>query len=64
MRDVLDMPAQEIGQVFEQWNNGVLNSYLMISADILQQEDVVTGKPFVDVVLDKATERHGIVDSS
>ncbi|MFA1567654.1 NADP-dependent phosphogluconate dehydrogenase [Vibrio tasmaniensis 1F-187] len=58
MRDVLEMPAQEIGQVFEQWNNGVLNSYLMeISADILQHEDVVTGKPFVEVVLDKAGQK-------
>ncbi len=58
MRDVLEMPAQEIGQVFEQWNNGVLNSYLMeISADILQQEDLATGKPFVDVVLDKAGQK-------
>ncbi|MFA0570111.1 NADP-dependent phosphogluconate dehydrogenase [Vibrio gallaecicus] len=58
MRDVLEMPAQEIGQVFEQWNNGVLNSYLMeISADILQQEDAATGKPFVEVVLDKAGQK-------
>ncbi|WKY60400.1 NADP-dependent phosphogluconate dehydrogenase [Vibrio sp. SNU_ST1] len=58
MRDVLQMPAQEIGQVFEQWNKGVLNSYLMeISADILQQDDVVTGKPFVEVVLDKAGQK-------
>ncbi|NOH95688.1 NADP-dependent phosphogluconate dehydrogenase [Vibrio sp. 99-70-13A1] len=58
MRDVLEMPAQEIGQVFEQWNNGVLNSYLMeISADILQHEDDATGKPFVEVVLDKAGQK-------
>ncbi|MEZ9231429.1 NADP-dependent phosphogluconate dehydrogenase [Vibrio amylolyticus] len=58
MRDVLEMPAKEIGLVFEQWNKGVLKSYLIeISADILQQQDPITGKPFVEVVLDKAGQK-------
>ncbi|WP_394246054.1 NADP-dependent phosphogluconate dehydrogenase [Vibrio profundi] len=58
MRDVLEMPAKEIGEVFAQWDQGVLNSYLMeISADILQQDDPQTGKPFVEVVLDKAGQK-------
>lgn len=58
MSQVLDMPAQEIGQVFESWNQGVLNSYLMeISAEILQTSDPVTSKPFVEVVLDKAGQK-------
>lgn len=58
MSTVLSMSAQQIGQIFEQWNRGVLNSYLMeISADILQTLDPVTGKPFVEVVLDKAGQK-------
>ncbi len=58
MSDVLNMSAQEIGEVFEKWNQGVLNSYLMeISADILKTLDPVTQKPFVEVVLDKAGQK-------
>ncbi|MFM2587885.1 NADP-dependent phosphogluconate dehydrogenase [Vibrio sp. TBV020] len=58
MSDVLAMSANEIGEVFEQWNQGVLNSYLMeISADILKTLDPVTEKPFVEVVLDKAGQK-------
>ncbi|KOO15271.1 6-phosphogluconate dehydrogenase [Vibrio xuii] len=58
MSQVLGMPAQEIGQVFESWNKGVLNSYLMeISAEILQTQDPMTSKPFVEVVLDKAGQK-------
>ena len=58
MSEVLEIPAQEIGQVFAKWNQGVLNSYLMeISADILQTLDPTTQKPFVEVVLDKAGQK-------
>lgn len=58
MSDVLGMSAHEIGDTFATWNQGVLNSYLMeISADILQTPDPVTGKPFVEVVLDKAGQK-------
>lgn len=58
MSEVLDMPAPEIGQVFERWNQGVLNSYLMeISAEILQTLDPITSKPFVEIVLDKAGQK-------
>ncbi|WP_394126438.1 NADP-dependent phosphogluconate dehydrogenase [Vibrio hepatarius] len=58
MSEVLDMPALEIGRVFETWNQGVLNSYLMeISAEILQTSDPITSKPFVEVVLDKAGQK-------
>jgi 6-phosphogluconate dehydrogenase len=58
MSQVLGMPAQEIGQVFETWNKGVLNSYLMeISAEILQTQDPTTSKPLVEVVLDKAGQK-------
>jgi 6-phosphogluconate dehydrogenase len=44
--------------VFAKWNKGALDSFLMeISADILQQADPVTGKAFVDIVLDTAGQK-------
>ncbi|MGH8021198.1 MAG: NADP-dependent phosphogluconate dehydrogenase [Opitutaceae bacterium] len=58
MRGVLGMTAPEIGKVFAKWNEGMLDSFLIeITADILQQADPVTGKPFVDVVLDTAGQK-------
>ena len=47
-----------------EWNQGDLDSFLIeISADVLQQKDPVTGKPFVDVVLDtRRPEGHRQVD--
>jgi len=58
MRNILGMPAAEIGRVFAKWNKGALDSFLMeISADILQQTDPATGKAFVDVVLDTAGQK-------
>ena len=58
MRNLLGMPAAEIGKVFEKWNKGALDSFLMeISADILQQADPLTGKAFVDIVLDTAGQK-------
>ncbi|MFP7707089.1 NADP-dependent phosphogluconate dehydrogenase [Trueperella sp. LYQ141] len=50
-------PAQ-IGQVFEQWNDGELSSYLVdITAQILQHTDERTGKAFVDIVCDQAGQK-------
>ncbi|MCG9696188.1 NADP-dependent phosphogluconate dehydrogenase [Shewanella sp. Isolate11] len=52
------MTASEISQVFERWNRGSLNSYLMeISADVLAQADPITGKPLVEMILDKAGQK-------
>ena len=45
----------EIGQIFEEWNKGQLDSFLVeITADILKQKDPRTNLPFVDVVMDAA----------
>jgi len=50
-------PAQ-ISAIMKEWNQGDLDSFLIeISADVLQQADPVTGKPFVDVVLDSAGQK-------
>jgi 6-phosphogluconate dehydrogenase len=59
MRRLLGMKADEIGDVFAEWNKGVLDSYLIeITADILQQKDPVTKtKALVDVILDTAGQK-------
>ena len=58
MQSLLGMTSPEIGRVFAQWNEGLLDSFLVeITADILQQADPITGKPFVDVVLDTAGQK-------
>ena len=58
MRKALGMSAAEIGKVFEEWNRGELDSYLIeITADVLQHVDPKTGRAFVDVVLDRASQK-------
>ena len=55
LRRGLGMDAEEIGDVFAEWNKGDLDSYLIeITAEILHHKDAETGKPFVDVVVDHA----------
>jgi len=58
LRHGLGMPPAEIAEVFRSWNSGRLNSYLIeITAEVLAHTDPVTGKPFVDVVLDQAEQK-------
>lgn len=58
MQNVLGMTPPEIGKTFAKWNEGLLDSFLIeITADILQQADPETGKPFVDIVLDTAGQK-------
>jgi 6-phosphogluconate dehydrogenase len=50
--------AEELHEVFAQWNRGELSSYLIqITADILAKVDDKTGKPMVDVILDEAEQK-------
>ena len=57
MRDMLGMSAEEMHEVFKEWNEGELNSYLIeITRDILRFKDV-DGKPLVDKVLDTAGQK-------
>ncbi|MDR8523138.1 NADP-dependent phosphogluconate dehydrogenase [Shewanella fidelis] len=54
----LGLSASEVGDVFERWNKGSLNSYLMeISADVLKQADPLTAAPLVEMILDKAGQK-------
>ncbi len=55
MRRLLGMSNAEMYDVFEQWNRGELESYLIeITRDILSVTDEETGNDLVDVVLDAA----------
>ena len=58
LRSLLGYEPEEIGKLFEKWNQGELNSYLIeITADILQQYDAKTGAPLVDMILDSAGQK-------
>ena len=47
--------AAQLADIFDEWNKGELNSYLIeITAKIFRKIDPETGKPLVDVILDKA----------
>ncbi|MGY3779679.1 NADP-dependent phosphogluconate dehydrogenase [Isobaculum melis] len=55
LRDVVGLSVEEIAAVFAEWNKTELDSYLIeITADILTRKDDKTGKPIVDVILDRA----------
>jgi 6-phosphogluconate dehydrogenase len=58
MKGLLGLKPKEMGEIFSEWNAGMLGSFLIeITADILKQKDPVTKKPFVDIVLDTAGQK-------
>ena len=58
MRDGLGMKADAIGDVFDEWNKGVLQSYLTeISAAVAHAKDPATGAAMLDVILDAAGQK-------
>ncbi len=57
MKDVLGMSADEMHEVFKEWNEGELDSYLVeITRDILAYKDT-DGSPIVDKILDTAGQK-------
>ncbi len=57
MRDLLGMKPQDMAQVFADWNQGELDSYLIeITADILATQDS-DGSPLIDKILDTAGQK-------
>lgn len=57
MKDMLKMSADELYEVFKQWNKGELNSYLIeITRDIFGAKDK-DGSPIVDKILDTAGQK-------
>lgn len=58
LKHVLGLDANELHDVFKEWNEGELDSYLIeITADIFSKTDEETGKPIVDVILDTAGQK-------
>lgn len=58
MRDGFGMTAGEIGEVLETWNGGILQSYLIeISGKVAKAADPQTGKPMLDIILDRAGQK-------
>ncbi|MAS95634.1 MAG: phosphogluconate dehydrogenase (NADP(+)-dependent, decarboxylating) [Verrucomicrobiales bacterium] len=50
--------ADEMAEVFADWNKGELESYLIqITSKIFEEKDAETGKPLVDVILDRAGQK-------
>jgi 6-phosphogluconate dehydrogenase len=58
MKQGLGLSAGEMSQVFRQWNEGVLNSYLIeIAGIVLAYTDPETGQPLVELILDEAEQK-------
>lgn len=58
LEGVLGLTPDEMSGIFAEWNKGELDSFLIeITTDILKTKDPETGKPFVDVILDKAGQK-------
>jgi 6-phosphogluconate dehydrogenase len=54
----LGMGAGELAGVFEAWNQGDLDSFLIeTTAKVLRQGDAATGRPLVDLILDEAEQK-------
>jgi len=58
MRKLLGMEPAAQSAIFDRWNKGPLDSYLIeITRDILAHKDKETGKPTVDLILDTAGQK-------
>jgi 6-phosphogluconate dehydrogenase len=58
MRTALGLEASQLADIFDQWNRGPLSSFLIeITANIFRVVDEETGRPLVDLVLDKAEQK-------
>lgn len=58
LQGALGLEAAELAAIFEEWNQGELDSYLIaITAQIFRTTDELTGKPLVDLVLDAAGQK-------
>ena len=54
----LNLEAQELADIFAEWNRGPLESYLTeITSEIFCASDPETGNPLIDMVLDKAGQQ-------
>lgn len=58
MKRGLGMSNKEMGDVFAEWNKGVLDSFLIeITRDIMYKNDDKDGTPIVEKILDSAGQK-------
>jgi len=58
LKATINPTAEEFRQIFAEWNKGELDSFLIeITEKIFEKTDPETGKPLVDVILDKAGQK-------
>ncbi len=58
MRHLLGQPADELAKIFEGWNEGDLESFLIeITGIVLAKRDDSTGQPLVDAIVDAAEQK-------
>jgi 6-phosphogluconate dehydrogenase len=58
LQSVLGLSNDELAEVYTEWNQGELDSYLIeITAQIFRKRDDRTGQALVDVVLDRAAQK-------
>jgi len=58
LRKALGLEAGELSETFANWNSGALESFLMeLTAHVFHVRDKETGRPLVDLVLDKASQK-------
>ncbi|MFP4107158.1 MAG: decarboxylating NADP(+)-dependent phosphogluconate dehydrogenase [Phycisphaerae bacterium] len=58
MMKAMGLEPKEMSDIFAKWNEGELDSYLIeITRDILAYVDPETGKPMVDVIMDRAGQK-------
>ncbi|MFC1489578.1 decarboxylating NADP(+)-dependent phosphogluconate dehydrogenase [Candidatus Latescibacterota bacterium] len=58
MKNILGLTPDEMHTVFNDWNAGELESYLIeITGSIMAKTDPETGKPMIDVILDTAGQK-------
>jgi len=58
LRDGARLDTEAMARLFEQWNGGRLESYLIeITAKVLAASDPETGRPMVDVIVDSAGQK-------
>ena len=58
LRQLLGLEAPQLAAIFEEWNKGLLNSFLIeITGKVLRKKDAETGRWLVDLILDKAGQK-------
>jgi len=58
LEKALGLTPEEMAQVFTEWNEGELNSYLIeITRDIMLKTDDETGRPMLEIILDSAGQK-------